>query len=88
MRRYFLYFALVTLAACRQKATTQDKESPSAAPSSRVVSAAPPLRPRPAPVEAPPVPVEEDFEEGVDREISAKNVEQELDKLERELKKP
>lgn len=88
MRRFFLCFFLVPLVACRQKsAPSQDRETPSASTSSAARRPAL-LPPRPVAAEAAPVPVEEDFEESVDREISAKNVEQELDKLERELKNP
>lgn len=73
----------LSLTACK------DKEAPheptEAAPA---VSAAPTPPPAPAPsvVEAPPVPTEADFEEEAAQQITNKNLEEELDKLERELK--
>ncbi|HET9932574.1 MAG TPA: hypothetical protein VFQ35_17850 [Polyangiaceae bacterium] len=78
----------VSAAACREKAPTATNAAPSAAPSPPAQSAAPRARAAAPFVEPAPAPVPEDFEETVDREITGKNLEKELDKLEREMKTP
>jgi hypothetical protein len=70
----------------------KDKEVPkevSEAPPPSAPPAAPPAPAPPAPApEADPVPTEADFEEEAAQQITNKNLEEELDKLERELKTP
>lgn len=87
MKRWLLVFsACSTLAfvACR------DKEAPKETAEIPVVPTAPPPPPPapPAAPELPAPPTEEDFEEEAAQQITSKNLEQELDKLERELKSP
>ncbi|HET9953399.1 MAG TPA: hypothetical protein VFQ61_02785 [Polyangiaceae bacterium] len=88
-RSYVALMALTILwsalgsTACRSKAPTpESKAAPSASAS---VARAP--TPPPPPREPPNAPTEEDFEEEAES-ITAKNLEDELDKLEKELSAP
>ncbi|MFZ5891347.1 MAG: hypothetical protein ACOY0T_09875 [Myxococcota bacterium] len=79
---------MLIAAACRSR---NDAAPPSPAPSAPSVpaSTSAALPPTAAPrAEPPALPTLEDFEESASQEISGKNLEQELDKLERELTKP
>ena len=75
--------SLLALAACRSHA--DQVALPAAASSPAGAEPAPPPQPR---AEPPNLPTSEDFEQAAAREITSKNLEQELDELERELKKP
>ena len=77
--------SLLALAACRSHADQVAPPAPSAVSSPALAAPAPPPQPR---AEPPNLPTNEDFEEAAARDISSKNLEQELDKLERELKEP
>lgn len=74
----------LSLAACKEKEAP--KEPAEVAPP----VSAPPLPPPPPPAAPEPAPVstEADFEEEAAQQITNKNLEEELDKLERELKSP
>jgi hypothetical protein len=74
----------LSLAACKEKeAPTEPAE---VAPPVSAPALPPP--PPPAPPEPAPPSTEADFEEEADQQITNKNLEEELDKLERELKSP
>jgi hypothetical protein len=74
----------LAFAACKDKEVPKEVSEPAPPPSAPPVVPAPPV-----PVaEAEPVPTEADFEEEAAQQITNKNLEEELDKLERELKTP
>jgi hypothetical protein len=83
----FVLVACSTLAivACRDKEAAKETGEIPVVPSAPVL---PPPPPPPAAPELPAPPTEEDFEEEASQQITSKNLEQELDKLERELKSP
>jgi hypothetical protein len=78
------FAALVLSLACKEKEAP--KEPTEVAPPASAPPAPPP--PPPAAPEPPPVSTEADFEEEAAQQITNKNLEEELDKLERELKSP
>ena len=78
---------LVVLGAFTLLAGCKDKEAPKESTEPPPVVSAAPTLPTPVPIpEAAPVPTEADFEEEAAQQITNKNLEEELDKLERELK--
>ncbi|MGC4088594.1 MAG: hypothetical protein QM756_11995 [Polyangiaceae bacterium] len=80
-----LFMLWVSCAACGCR--TRSESTATAAPP---VTSAPPQSSlsTEAPALPAPLPSNEDFEEDAEREISSKNLEQQLDQLERELKEP
>jgi hypothetical protein len=76
----------LALVACKDNEA--HKEPAEAAPPVSTPAIPPPPAPPPAPPELPAVPTEADFEEEALQQITNKNLEEELDKLERELKSP
>jgi len=82
---YYCAASLLALAACRSKADQVALPAPPPASSPAPATPAPLPPPR---AEPPNLPTSEDFETAAARDISSKNLEQELDKLERELKEP
>ncbi|HWA75130.1 MAG TPA: hypothetical protein VG937_22485 [Polyangiaceae bacterium] len=91
MKTTTLLCGLVTLSlmftGCKDKEAP--KEASEAAPQLSVTAPPPAVTPPQAKApEAEPVPTEADFEEEAAQQITNKNLEEELDKLERELKSP
>lgn len=75
----------ISLGACKDK--EMPKEPTEVAPTPSATAPAPVVTAPPAPAPEPP-PTEADFEEEATQQITNKNLEEELDKLERELKSP
>lgn len=94
MRVATLILLTAVLAGCKKEepATTNPMEPPSApaatvAPSIAAPSAASANMPSSASAEGDSLPTEEDFEDEVNRTITSKNLDEELDKLEKEIGK-
>ena len=82
-------FAAALSLGCEKKETPAPASEPSAAPAAAPVAAAPaiPAATEPA-VDASTLPVEEQFEADAEQEITAANLSQKLDELEKELSAP
>lgn len=90
MKAALLLFSLVLLASCRARKEHPESAPtpPASVPTLSAAPTAPSARGALPRSERAPLPVSEDFEESASREISGKNLEQELDKLELDLKEP
>ncbi len=76
---------LALCVACKKEPPPPASETPSAA----VPEAPPPVASVAAlPAQIPVAPTEEDFEDEATQSITSKNLDQELDKLEKEIEKP
>jgi hypothetical protein len=69
---------------CKKSSESDARPAASSSAAAPIQSVA--ARPSLVPAEPPEVPTEEDFEEEASQQITSKNLEDELDKLEKELK--
>jgi hypothetical protein len=77
--------SLLLIFGCQARDTNESRPSAPEAARAKPQAPLPPPAPPPAPGGAVQVPTEEDFEEEASQKITSKNLEEELDRLEKEL---